>query len=220
MPHVARRDAGGRIVGDARWPGAGGWRGSAGGAGADPCVARQTAAVAARAGGRGAGPIRVGPSRSWPRAAGVRTGIPMAARALPSEWRAVPGARRLPQRQPDGRRARPGGCARLGAGAPGRPDGRPRLDLRQLVALRPRTICRWAVSARAKIFSPGMSRPAAGHAERVHYWEVLGTLKWGIICESMAHAWLSGAERDVEKAAIGRRASESEIDLLALLAPR
>ena len=35
----------------------------------------------------------------------------------------------------------------------------------------------------------------------------------------MAHAWLSGQERDVEKAAIGRRASESEIDLLALLAP-
>ena len=48
----------------------------------------------------------------------------------------------------------------------------------------------------------------------------MGTLKWGIVCESMAQAWLSGAERDVEKAAIGRRASESEIDLLALLAPR
>ena len=62
---------------------------------------------------------------------------------------------------------------------------------------------------------------AGGHvdAERVHYWQVLGTLKWGIVCEAMAHAWLSGQERDVEKAAIGRRASESEIDLLALLAP-
>ena len=57
-------------------------------------------------------------------------------------------------------------------------------------------------------------------AQRVHYWEVLGTLKWGIVCEAMAHAWLSGHERDVEKAAIGRRASESEIDLLTLLAPR
>jgi aminoglycoside phosphotransferase (APT) family kinase protein len=56
-------------------------------------------------------------------------------------------------------------------------------------------------------------------AARVHWWEVLGTLKWGIVCEAMAHAWLSGAERDVEKATIGRRASESEIDLLALLAP-
>jgi aminoglycoside phosphotransferase (APT) family kinase protein len=57
-------------------------------------------------------------------------------------------------------------------------------------------------------------------AERVHYWELLGTLKWGIVCEAMAHAWLSGVERDVEKAAIGRRASEAEIDLLALLAPQ
>ena len=56
-------------------------------------------------------------------------------------------------------------------------------------------------------------------AARVHWWEVLGTLKWGIVCEAMAQAWLSGEERDLEKAAIGRRASESEIDLLALLAP-
>lgn len=55
--------------------------------------------------------------------------------------------------------------------------------------------------------------------DRVHYWEVLGTLKWGIVCEAMAQAWLGGAERDVEKAVIGRRASEAEIDLLALLAP-
>jgi aminoglycoside phosphotransferase (APT) family kinase protein len=57
-------------------------------------------------------------------------------------------------------------------------------------------------------------------ATRVHYWEVFGTLKWGVICQSMAHAYLSGAERNVERAAIGRRASEAEIDLLALLAPR
>jgi aminoglycoside phosphotransferase (APT) family kinase protein len=56
-------------------------------------------------------------------------------------------------------------------------------------------------------------------AARVHYWQVLGTLKWGIICEGMAHSYLSGAERNVEKAAIGRRASETEIDLLELLVP-
>jgi hypothetical protein len=35
----------------------------------------------------------------------------------------------------------------------------------------------------------------------------------------MAASHLSGAEPDVEHAAIGRRASEAEIDLLALLAP-
>jgi aminoglycoside phosphotransferase (APT) family kinase protein len=65
-------------------------------------------------------------------------------------------------------------------------------------------------------------RAAGGHVdpERVRYWEVMGTLKWGIVCEAMAHAWCSGVERDIEKAAIGRRASEAEIDLLALLAPR
>ena len=55
---------------------------------------------------------------------------------------------------------------------------------------------------------------------RVHYWEVLGTLKWGVICQSMAQSYLSGAERNAERAAIGRRASEAEIDLLELLAPR
>lgn len=57
-------------------------------------------------------------------------------------------------------------------------------------------------------------------AERVHYWEVLGTLKWGVICQSMAQAYLTGAERTLERVAIGRRASEAEIDLLVLLAPR
>jgi len=56
--------------------------------------------------------------------------------------------------------------------------------------------------------------------QRVRFWEVLGTLKWGVMCEGMAAAYLSGAERHVERAAIGRRASETEIDLLSLLAPR
>ncbi len=63
---------------------------------------------------------------------------------------------------------------------------------------------------------------AGGHPDphRVHWWEVMGTLKWGIMCESMAHAYLAGTERNVEFAAIGRRASETEIDLLRLIAPR
>ena len=54
---------------------------------------------------------------------------------------------------------------------------------------------------------------------RVMWWQVLGSLRWGVICESMGHAWASGAEPVLEKAAIGRRASENEIDLLALIAP-
>ena len=54
----------------------------------------------------------------------------------------------------------------------------------------------------------------------MRWWQVLGTLRWGVICESMAQAWLSGADPAMEKAAIGRRASETEIDLLDLLLPR
>ncbi|MFI4932244.1 MAG: phosphotransferase family protein [Burkholderiales bacterium] len=73
---------------------------------------------------------------------------------------------------------------------------------------------------RADLFEGYAAAGGQVNAQRVHYWEVMGTLRWGIICEAMAHAWLAGHERDVEKAAIGRRASESEIDLLALLAPR
>ena len=65
-------------------------------------------------------------------------------------------------------------------------------------------------------------RAAGGRVDetRLHWWQVLGTLRWGVICESMAHAWLTGAEPVLDKAAIGRRASETEIDLLDLLVPR
>ena len=73
---------------------------------------------------------------------------------------------------------------------------------------------------RDKLFAGYEAAGGKVDAARVHYWQVFGTLKWGVICEGMAHAYLSGAERNVEKAAIGRRASEAEIDLLELLAPR
>lgn len=53
--------------------------------------------------------------------------------------------------------------------------------------------------------------------ERVRFWEILGTLKWGIMCMMMYGIFESGADRSVERAAIGRRASETEIDLLELL---
>jgi hypothetical protein len=39
------------------------------------------------------------------------------------------------------------------------------------------------------------------------------------MCMMMYRVFESGAERSVERAAIGRRASEAEIDLLALLLP-
>ena len=53
--------------------------------------------------------------------------------------------------------------------------------------------------------------------EVVHYWEVLGTLRWGVICLIQTFAHLSGETRSVERAAIGRRVSETELDLLNLL---
>lgn len=53
---------------------------------------------------------------------------------------------------------------------------------------------------------------------RVHFWEVFGTLKWGIMCKSMVIAFRTGFDKSVERAAIGRRSSETEIDLLNLLA--
>ncbi len=54
----------------------------------------------------------------------------------------------------------------------------------------------------------------------VRFWEVFGTLKWGFICIVQAFTHLGGANRSVEQAAIGRRTSESEIDLLNLLTQR
>ena len=56
-------------------------------------------------------------------------------------------------------------------------------------------------------------------ADRVRFWEVMGVLRWGLICASMADAFSKG-DRSVEMAAIGRRVSETELDLLAMLAPR
>jgi len=53
---------------------------------------------------------------------------------------------------------------------------------------------------------------------RVHFWEVFGSLKWGEICLMQAFTHLLGRNRSVELAAIGRRVSETEFDLLNLLA--
>lgn len=51
----------------------------------------------------------------------------------------------------------------------------------------------------------------------VRWWEVFGNLKWGVICvaQSFTHLW--GHVRSVELAAIGRRACETEHDLLELI---
>ena len=53
--------------------------------------------------------------------------------------------------------------------------------------------------------------------EAVHFWEVFSTFKWGIICIVQGHAHLSGSVRSVNRAATGRRVSETEVDLMDLL---
>lgn len=54
-------------------------------------------------------------------------------------------------------------------------------------------------------------------ATEIDWWEMLGSLKWGIMCMIMYEAFRSGADASVERAAIGRRVSETEIDLINLL---
>ncbi|WP_372915792.1 phosphotransferase family protein [Sandarakinorhabdus sp.] len=50
--------------------------------------------------------------------------------------------------------------------------------------------------------------------ERARLWEVWGTLKWGIACLQLGDDHVSGRLRNVERAAIGRRVSEVELDLM------
>jgi aminoglycoside phosphotransferase (APT) family kinase protein len=49
----------------------------------------------------------------------------------------------------------------------------------------------------------------------VRTWIVYGSLKWGVMCMSMYQGFR--ADGSVERAAIGRRSSETEIDLINLI---
>ena len=53
--------------------------------------------------------------------------------------------------------------------------------------------------------------------KRARFWEILSTLKWGVICMMQCAPFIDGSDRSVERAAIGRRASETELDLMLLL---
>jgi aminoglycoside phosphotransferase (APT) family kinase protein len=65
---------------------------------------------------------------------------------------------------------------------------------------------------------------AAGGAEismdRLRYWQMMGSLKWAVICMELYDSWVSGTDRSVERPMIGRRVTEAEIDLLTLLRAR
>ena len=52
---------------------------------------------------------------------------------------------------------------------------------------------------------------------RFRWWLVYSTLWWGLCCLQMAEFWRNGADSSFERAVIGRRASETEVDLLMLL---
>lgn len=56
--------------------------------------------------------------------------------------------------------------------------------------------------------------------EELKFWEVLGSLKWGLIAASNLEVFAPDGERAVERGMIARRASETELDLLRLIAPR
>jgi aminoglycoside phosphotransferase (APT) family kinase protein len=62
---------------------------------------------------------------------------------------------------------------------------------------------------------------AAGGApvslSRVRAWQALGSLKWGVMCLMMYQSWAGGLEASVERPMIGRRVSETEVDLVHLL---
>lgn len=52
---------------------------------------------------------------------------------------------------------------------------------------------------------------------RFRWWLVYSTLWWGVCCLQMAHIWRSGLDAGLERAVIGRRTSETEVDLLLLI---
>jgi aminoglycoside phosphotransferase (APT) family kinase protein len=54
----------------------------------------------------------------------------------------------------------------------------------------------------------------------VRYWQMLGSLKWGVMCMIMYSTFASGADASVERAMIGRRVSETEMDLINLMEGR
>jgi aminoglycoside phosphotransferase (APT) family kinase protein len=87
----------------------------------------------------------------------------------------------------------------------------------------------WRFGARAEVAGVGTVDELLGAYEAAggrpvarptfDWWLVEKTLQWGVMCMKQAAAHLTGRDRSVELAAIGRRVAEVEWDLLELLAP-
>lgn len=61
---------------------------------------------------------------------------------------------------------------------------------------------------------------ATGHTvdrAALRWWEVLGNLRWAVFCHAQAERHLSGQDRSVELASLGRKAAEMEWELLDLI---
>ncbi len=75
------------------------------------------------------------------------------------------------------------------------------------------------VGARADFYAA--YERASGHAvdpAAVYYWEVLGNLQWALGALGQARRHLSGQERSIELASLGRICAEMELELLDLIA--
>jgi aminoglycoside phosphotransferase (APT) family kinase protein len=51
----------------------------------------------------------------------------------------------------------------------------------------------------------------------VHYWEIVGNLRWAVGCIAQADRHLSGRAASIELASLGRRTAEMELELLDLI---
>lgn len=51
----------------------------------------------------------------------------------------------------------------------------------------------------------------------VDWWEIIGNIRWGIICLSQAERHLSGHDPSVELASLGRRSAEMQLEALRLI---
>ncbi|HEX3952812.1 MAG TPA: phosphotransferase family protein [Stellaceae bacterium] len=56
-------------------------------------------------------------------------------------------------------------------------------------------------------------------AARVHFWEVFANVRWAVIALQQTDRYLIGGARDLSTAIIGRRATETDLELLTLLDP-
>ena len=54
----------------------------------------------------------------------------------------------------------------------------------------------------------------------IRFWQVFGTLQWGVMCMWFARQYIDGSVRRIERLAIGRRVSEVQMDLMDLIRGR